>query len=467
MQTLKPLQRYILTFLTSTTLLACSLENNSFRMVTENENKNCVRYGDKPLKVFSDGNMEREKVGFIFHKKEAADNNIVGLINADIECIIKHREVLRELSIKKIWEKYPAYIKSCERELTEIAKQIESDKEEIEQYHEKIKQLQKEFEQEKNLKNLNKLAEELEKLKTEQNETLEYLESHENQKLQAEQTCSKVKKEKPNLIEDVEQEYDSHYNKPNVGAVFGISICSKNITKIPQLPYTTALLELEYLDLEECMVVRITNIEPFKSIKRLNLKKNEIKIIENLGPLVNLEKLYLDYNQIEKIEGLGNLKSLTNLSLDHNQIEEVGELSELGSLTDLSISCNKLQKIKPLNKLEFLTTLNFSDNPLALEEFDCEVCPKNVKFLNLRDTKILKVLNISSLASNHHLTLYAPTSNFFSAESLNNMNSSKMNLRLYFKGAEDLPGGKKGISENFSFIDIPFEVAKIEKEKQV
>ena len=69
-------------------------------------------------------------------------------------------------------------------------------------------------------------------------------------------------------------------------------------------------------------------------LQYLDLTNCRLRKIENLDHLKNLETLLLRQNLITKVEGLKNLESLKHLDLYGNQIKRV-DASELNSLTNL------------------------------------------------------------------------------------------------------------------------------------
>lgn len=67
-------------------------------------------------------------------------------------------------------------------------------------------------------------------------------------------------------------------------------------------------------------IIRISNLQGFENLTKLQLDNNMIEKIENLDHLVNLTWLDLSFNKITKIENLEKLTNLKDLSLFHNQI---------------------------------------------------------------------------------------------------------------------------------------------------
>ena len=70
------------------------------------------------------------------------------------------------------------------------------------------------------------------------------------------------------------------------------------------------------------------------NLQYLDLTNCRLKKIENLDHLVNLQSLLLRQNLIEKVEGLKGLKSLVHLDLYGNQIKRV-DSAELNQLENL------------------------------------------------------------------------------------------------------------------------------------
>lgn len=199
----------------------------------------------------------------------------------------------------------------------------------------------------------------------------------------------------------------------------------------------------------------------FSSLERLNLRGNKINDISALEGLVNLKYLDLSHNfsalSIQSGEGLNlnPLKSLTRLEelyLDKNYITNISPLANLVSLRKLSLKQNRLKDISPLERLVKLDTLDLSVNyhlednePKAIA--DIEVLRKLV-LLEKLDINDNMISNLSPLEALPKLkVLYAPNNKivsidcFFENESIEELDV-EFNIILDFKVILTMPSLK-------------------------
>jgi len=121
------------------------------------------------------------------------------------------------------------------------------------------------------------------------------------------------------------------------------------------------------LDLRNCGIKDITDIEgldSLKNLKELDLSYNQISKIKGLENLENLEFLEIHNNKISEIKGLEKLKNLRTLFLQDNQITEIKGLKTLQNLENLALINNKITKIKGLEDLYKLDVLGLKGNPI-------------------------------------------------------------------------------------------------------
>jgi len=115
-------------------------------------------------------------------------------------------------------------------------------------------------------------------------------------------------------------------------------------------------------------LLRIENLEPLRSLVKLQLDNNSLTRIEGLAAVPRLEWLDLSFNRIKRIEGLSHLSRLTDLSLFSNDIAAVEGLAGLDALQYLSLGNNALAGIATVlafRALPALEALTLEGNPLC------------------------------------------------------------------------------------------------------
>jgi len=106
---------------------------------------------------------------------------------------------------------------------------------------------------------------------------------------------------------------------------------------------------------------------PFKSLKVVSFRGNDIKTCQDFMGHESIESLDLSGNQIKTVAGLANLPLLAKLDLSGNHIEDINGLGELPALKEFSLAKNKLQAMEgPWQELASapLVTLDLSGNLL-------------------------------------------------------------------------------------------------------
>ncbi|RYH21904.1 hypothetical protein EON65_19980 [archaeon] len=68
--------------------------------------------------------------------------------------------------------------------------------------------------------------------------------------------------------------------------------------------------QIDSLDLSDCGIVEVTNLELFEHIRELNLSRNQIEIVENLELFRSLQLLDLSFNLISSIGLLSSSQGL-------------------------------------------------------------------------------------------------------------------------------------------------------------
>lgn len=89
------------------------------------------------------------------------------------------------------------------------------------------------------------------------------------------------------------------------------------------------LRKLTYLNLHDCRLTMIQNLESLTSLRHLILTFNNIALIQGLSTLLQLEHLDLGYNDIRKIAGLSGLHALAHLSVNNNSVQSLKDLELL------------------------------------------------------------------------------------------------------------------------------------------
>lgn len=143
-------------------------------------------------------------------------------------------------------------------------------------------------------------------------------------------------------------------------------IVSKLGTKISEKDDTNKTIKMTQTQIDTVTELTITNreiekisgIEKFNKLEKLNLLYNKINDVEPLKNLTNLKILYLWSNQISNIEPLKDLINLNELDLGKNQIRNIDAIKQLTNLRGLCLGGNKLKgnidELKNLTNLRYL-----------------------------------------------------------------------------------------------------------------
>eukprot|EP01031_Cornospumella_fuschlensis_P037145 gene37145-45087_t len=112
---------------------------------------------------------------------------------------------------------------------------------------------------------------------------------------------------------------------PGTKITFGL-IRQKN----PIIADAEDIQQIDSLDLSDCGIVEIANLELFEHIRELNLSRNEIRVVENLSILRSLQLLDLSFNRISSKDLLlctqGLPKTLKAINLSGNPCIEDHEV---------------------------------------------------------------------------------------------------------------------------------------------
>ncbi|KAG5487689.1 hypothetical protein LSCM1_08052 [Leishmania martiniquensis] len=98
-------------------------------------------------------------------------------------------------------------------------------------------------------------------------------------------------------------------------------------------------------------------------ITAFDLSRNELQELTNLQPLRSLTRLNASYNRISFVDGLP--LRLTQLNLAHNKLEHLDHVSQLVHLRELDVSFNRLTSLAGLHPRIPLEVLRADDNRIS------------------------------------------------------------------------------------------------------
>nr|CCM12611.1 hypothetical protein, conserved [Leishmania guyanensis] len=119
------------------------------------------------------------------------------------------------------------------------------------------------------------------------------------------------------------------------------------------------------------------------AITAFDLSRNELQELTNLQPLRSLTRLNASYNRISLVDGLP--LRLTQLNLAHNKLEHLDYVSPLVHLRELDVSFNRLTSLAGLHPRLPLEVLRADDNRID----------------STNGLKELRTLRIASLSNNY------------------------------------------------------------------
>ena len=157
------------------------------------------------------------------------------------------------------------------------------------------------------------------------------------------------------------------------------------------------------LNLSGNKIDEIKGFEDVKEVLYLNFYNNSLKVIENLQHLRKLEILILSNNKIVKLNEISN-PNLKILNLTSNQITKIIGLEKLKNLEEIYFTLNHIKEIKNFENLRNLKVLKIDFNDLAALDFKA-FCNCNLKYLDLRNNWINKLMNLEFVKEIEHLNL--------------------------------------------------------------
>ncbi|HLR91666.1 MAG TPA: leucine-rich repeat domain-containing protein, partial [Atopostipes sp.] len=163
----------------------------------------------------------------------------------------------------------------------------------------------------------------------------------------------------------------------------------QNLTKLETLSLrNNEITDLEAIDFDDILFLNIRDLS-----LRHNVKRDEegegtrLADISMLGQMVSLRKLELRDNDIENLEPLSNLRKLTELDLRENKFKDIEALETLTKLKELNLRDNEIESLEPIRHLSRLTYLNIhSDSEITSVEPISELF--NLETLIMRDVPI-------------------------------------------------------------------------------
>ena len=175
-----------------------------------------------------------------------------------------------------------------------------------------------------------------------------------------------------------------------------LNLASNTLRNLEVIGHMSALTEL---NLKHNAVTDLSALSSLRNLETLDLSYNSIT---DLSPLANCQKLKtLDAgnNSISQISGVDSLVLLTSLSLDYNKLTDVSALANCKELTKLSLSNNQITDISALSALMKLENLNFAYNSVAtLPDWQSECALHTINGAYNQITSIDNLANLSQIA---------------------------------------------------------------------
>ena len=175
-----------------------------------------------------------------------------------------------------------------------------------------------------------------------------------------------------------------------------LNLASNTLRNLEVIGHMSALTEL---NLKHNAVTDLSALSSLRNLETLDLSYNSIT---DLSPLANCQKLKtLDAgnNSISQISGVDSLVLLTSLSLDYNKLTDVSALANCKELTKLSLSNNQITDISALSALMKLENLNFAYNSVTtLPDWQSECALHTINGAYNQITSIDNLANLSQIA---------------------------------------------------------------------
>ncbi len=178
----------------------------------------------------------------------------------------------------------------------------------------------------------------------------------------------------------------------------------KKLTKIPN----DLLENLNYLDLSNNTITKISNLDDKKDLLSIRLRGNKINKIEGIDNNKLLKGINLRNNNLTQIENLNNQKELMFLDVGYNNITQISSLDNLNKLIYLNLNDNdNLESLEGIKNLQNLIILDISDcRKFVKTEFSFSDNFSNLKSLNISASDLKKIRGLDNLKSLCNLYLY-------------------------------------------------------------
>lgn len=148
-----------------------------------------------------------------------------------------------------------------------------------------------------------------------------------------------------------------------------------NRGRIRELGAVTGLKNLEYLNLSNNIIKKITSLKKLSALKVLHLNNNKIQVFYHLYTHPSLEELYISNNFLKKVDFLTQLLRIHGIDLHGNEISDLRPIKSL--IERIGITENK-----------WLTdTICIQDNPLTIPDMD---------FVRLGKEAVLNIISQTS-----------------------------------------------------------------------
>ena len=169
----------------------------------------------------------------------------------------------------------------------------------------------------------------------------------------------------------------------------GCSFPANDLSVIAGLPALT------HLDLENCGISTIAELEGSTSLTHLNLSNNTVRNLEVLTAMKDLTELNLEHNAVTDLSALGSLEKLETLLVSYNALTSLSPLSGCIRLKHLEVNINQLSNLNGVEKLPLLTLLYADDNQLtnvSLLTANTDLTDLSIASNNITDITALSVL---------------------------------------------------------------------------
>lgn len=132
-----------------------------------------------------------------------------------------------------------------------------------------------------------------------------------------------------------------------------------------ELAIIAALPNLTALNLSDCGLSSIANLEGAARLQSLDLRENSIRNLSIITSMTSLKTLYLQNNAVTGLDALSGMVSLETLDISYNSVTDTSPLTTCNGLTELNVSHNLLEALTGIDGLKNLAVLEASDNQIT------------------------------------------------------------------------------------------------------